>query len=256
MTEIFQTMLGMFQQYVGDSWHYALFALALLYLLFSREEKKTRGLFWGYVLAFAFVYLCPLTAKVIMDYCIGESVYWRMLWLLPIPLVLAYVCTKVCFHFKNMILRSVAVILLAACIVVTGTCVYQPGVTPYVRAANLNKIPPEVVGICDQINADRGDGAACVTASEELVSFIRQYDASIGLTYGRRRSGKRRDIIYGELISGQPNFPRLVKYARSLEANYLVYPTDDQQHQTLLGEGFVQIGLYEPYRIYRDTTME
>lgn len=253
MIEVFQITLEMFRQYIGESWHYALFAAALLYILFSREEKKTRGLFCGYVLAFAFVYLCPLTAKIIMEYCIGESVYWRMLWLLPIPLVLAYVCTKVCFRFKNMILRSLACILLAICIVVTGTCVYQPGVTPYVKASNLNKIPPEVVGICEQINADRGDGYACVTASEELVSYIRQYDAGIGLTYGRRRSGKRRDILYGELISGQPNFPRVVKFARSLEGNYLVYPTNDQQHQVLLEEGFLQIGQYESYRIYRDT---
>lgn len=252
MSEIFQTTLEMFRNYVGESWHYALFALALLYILFSREEKKTKGLFCGYVAAFAFVYLCPVTAGIIMKYCIGTSVYWRMLWLLPIPLVLAYACTKICFRFKNMLLRSIACILLAACIAVTGTCVYQPGITPYVKAANLNKIPPEVVGICEQINADKGDGDACVTAPEELVSYIRQYDAGIYLTYGRRRSGKRRDILYGEIISGQPNIARLVRAARSLDGNYLVYPTNDQQHQELLDEGFTQIGVYAPYRIYRD----
>ena len=87
--------------YIGDSWQYGLFLAALLYLLFSKEEKKTKRFFVSYTIVFLVVFFCPITAKIIMDYCIGQSVYWRMLWLLPIPLFIAVAGTKFVMHFSS-----------------------------------------------------------------------------------------------------------------------------------------------------------
>ena len=58
--------------YLGDSWQYGVFLAALLYLLFSKEDKKTKRLFVGYTLALLAVFFCPVTAKIIMDFCIGK----------------------------------------------------------------------------------------------------------------------------------------------------------------------------------------
>ena len=57
--------------YIGSGWHYLLFAAALLFLILKRDDKENRKWLVGYTLLFAAVYICPLTARIIMKYCIG-----------------------------------------------------------------------------------------------------------------------------------------------------------------------------------------
>lgn len=237
--------------YIGDSWQYGLFLAALLYLLFSKEEKKTKRFFVSYTIVFLVVFFCPITAKIIMDYCIGQSVYWRMLWLLPIPLFIAVAGTKFVMHFSSTWKRLAAGILVSACIVCSGSCVYVPGSTPYVKAQNINKIPQEVVSVCNQIRAFAGDEEVCVTSPYEFNVYIRQYDASIGQTFGRRLGNKVQQKLAEDLYAG--NVEEIVRLTRRLDGNYVIYPSSDEQHQCFLQEGYEQIGNYELYRIYHDT---
>lgn len=237
--------------YLGDSWQYALFLAALFYLLFCSEDKKTKKLFAGYTMAFLVVFFCPVTAKIIMEFCVGELVYWRMLWLLPIPLVIAFAGTKFVMCFSRWWKRLVAGILVAVCLVFSGSCVYAPGSTPYVKAQNLNKLPQEVISVCDQIRSFAGDGEVCVTAPYEFNVYIRQYDASFGQTFGRRIQNKVQLKLSEELYAG--NIEEIVRLGRRLGGNYVIYPSSNEQHQRFLQEGYEQIGNYESYRIYHDT---
>ena len=237
--------------YIGDSWQYGVFLAALLYLLFSKEEKKTKWLFVGYTLAFFAVFFCPVTAKIIMEFCIGNSVYWRMLWLLPIPLIIAAAGTRFVMHFSKNWLRLIAGVLVAGCVILSGSCVYAPGSTPYMRAQNLNKIPQEVVSVCDQIQEFAGGEEVRVTSPYEFNVYIRQYDASIGQTFGRRLGNKVQLKLVEELYAG--NIEEIARLTRRLKGNYVIYPSSDEQHQRFLQEGYEQIGNYEVYRIYHDT---
>lgn len=236
--------------YLGDSWQYGVFLAALLYLLFSKEDKKTKRLFVSYTLAFLAVFFCPVTAKIIMDFCIGKSVYWRMLWLLPIPLIIAVAGTRFVMHFSKTWLRLLAGVLVIGCIVLSGSCVYAPGSTPYVMAQNLNKIPQEVVSVCEQIRGFAGDEEVCVTSPYEFNIYIRQYDASIKQTFGRRLGNKVQKKLAEELYAG--NVEEIARLTRHLKGNYVIYPSSDEQHQRFLQEGYEQIGNYEVYRIYHE----
>lgn len=253
MKDAFMTAVEMVFVYLGDSWQYAVFAAALLYLLFEKEEKKTNRLLIGYTLVFAFVYFCPLTAKVIMDYCIGKDVYWRMMWLYPVPIVIACAGTKLTMRFKKTICRILAAVLVTASIVSTGTCVYTAGDT-FQKAENINKLPNTVVDICHQLREFAGEkGYIRVIAPYELVSDIRQYDASIRLAYGRRSESKTQQWLLEAMLAPEPDFAAITEIDREKNTNYLIYPTTDEQHEALLKLGFEQIGQHEPYRIYHDT---
>lgn len=236
--------------YIGDSWQYGVFLAALLYFLFW-GDKKTKRFFVSYTAAFLVVFFCPLTAKIIIDVCIGKSVYWRMLWLLPAPLIIAAAGTKFVMHFEGRWKRLATGMLVAGCIVFSGTCVYAPGSTPYVKAQNLNKIPQEVVSVCRQIRDFAGDQEVCVTSPYEFNVYIRQYDASIGQTFGRRLGNKVQKVLMENLYAG--NIEEIVRLTRRLGGNYVIYPSSDEQHQRFLQEGYEQIGNYELYRIYHDT---
>ncbi len=240
------------QMYLGDSWQYLLFFAALLFILSWKFERKVKVFLVGYSLLFWFVYLCPLTAGIIMNYCIGESVYWRMLWLCPMPLVIACAGTKLTMGFFHQTARVVTGIILAVCIALSGSFMYTPGTTSFVMAENLNKIPSDVVSICDQIDTYRDGGYACVTAPYELVTDMRQYDASFYLTYGRRVRGEKQKKLLTEMTSEKPVFKRIRRISRKLYGNYLVYPSTEKQHNRLLAIGYVPIGQAGSYWIYYD----
>ena len=82
MASYFNTAADWLRSYAGDGWHVVLFLPALAYILFARCDKRLKRFLAAYTVLFLFLYFCPVTAKIIMDYCIGEEVYWRMLWLL------------------------------------------------------------------------------------------------------------------------------------------------------------------------------
>ncbi len=240
------------QMYLGDSWQYLLFFAALLFILFWKFERKVKVFLVGYCLLFWFVYLCPLTAGFIMQYCIGESVYWRMLWLCPIPLIIATACTKLTVGFSHRTVRIVTGIVLAVCIALSGSFMYMPGTTTFVKAENFYKLPEDVVGICDQIDAYRDDGYACVTVPYELASDIRQYDSGLYLTYGRRVKGKKQKKLLAAMTEDTPIFKRIRRISRKLYGNYLVYPSTDKQHERLVSIGYIPVGQEGSYWIYYD----
>ena len=108
------------EMYNGTGWHLLLFGLAILYLCACRRKKENKRLLLGYSVVFFLIYFCPVTAKIIMDYCTGESVYWRMLWLLPIPLIVAYACTMLVSSFRRRLPRLACGLILACAIIAGG----------------------------------------------------------------------------------------------------------------------------------------
>ena len=253
MLEIMKVAIEKLQLYIGESWQYALFLLALLYLLLRQEEKPNRKLFVGYAGVFALLYICPVTAKIIMDYCVGKLVYWRMFWLLPLPLVIAYVCTKIAVLPKRKMTRLLSMVIMAALIMVSGRFVYGES-TPFSKAGNLLKLPPEVCWVCDTVKENSPElSEPGVVAPEELVSFIRQYDASIRLAYGRQGNrSKQSKAIAKEMRKEAPNFARIAKLAKKLNCSFLIYPEDKNKEEEIKAQGYVPVGVVNTYIIYKN----
>ena len=82
-----------FLQYKGNGMYMALFLLGMLYIYLNEKDKKMRCLFLYFPLATLFVTLNPLFNK-----CVGKiftgSVYWRLFWILPIGITIAYCLIK------------------------------------------------------------------------------------------------------------------------------------------------------------------
>ncbi len=89
-SEVFDLIKFFWKHYNGKGFYLYLFLGCMVLLLFLRERRKyNRYLFW-YCIGGLILYWIPYTAKIIMDYAIGKTVYWRMFWLLPITFVIAY----------------------------------------------------------------------------------------------------------------------------------------------------------------------
>ena len=118
MKEMIKKSLGFWNNYWGDSVFPYLLAIALLYLLIFKRKKKTTRYVLGYVFLALFLFFFPYTAKIIQK-CIGENVYWRVLWLVPSTPVIALAMTEF-IRGRKAVLQPVLLVLCTAVIVLGG----------------------------------------------------------------------------------------------------------------------------------------
>lgn len=261
MREILDVVVSMYKDYNGSGMHMALFFACLIYLAVQKKDKEKRYLFLGYPLLFFIICFCPLTAKVIMDACIGETVYWRMFWLLPSVIVTAYVGAEVIMQMEG---KKKRFLLLAAMLLVvgmTGSVVYNR--TVFSRKQNPYKLPQDVVDICEIIEADaeaNGIAQKKLITDNSLISFIRQYDARILMPYGMEtiRTGRTENAndaeIFRIMSSEDKNWEALAWYAEMENCNYLAYPLEKEETDTLSAYGYSVVGDNGTYAVYRRDT--
>ena len=72
---------------------------------------------------------------------------------------------------------------------VSGTSVWQAG--NYVKVQNNQKVPNEVAQVAEVILNRRSSEDALTVADNHMASYLRVYDASIQLAFGRDGKGRR-----------------------------------------------------------------
>ena len=240
--------------------HLGLYFSAILFLnVLSRtkREKEDSYLLSGYSLLFWGIFFFPITAKIIIDYCIGGSVYWRMFWILPFPLVIAYAFALSLKQVHVSWKRYGLVLCMAVAIMGTGTLVYTP--ENFSGAENIYRIPQAAVEVCQIINEDAHEHKLeerKVIATNDLLPYIRQYDGGILMPYGRNapKEGKFQNKnckrIYNTINSPEVDFEKLLKYAKKEHCNYLVYFSTEEADAALGRLGCEAVGDTGQYRIF------
>ena len=198
MMDVLSMTWEKFTAFAGTGMTLALFFVALLYLFLKKDETETRGVFGWYSIAVLVLFFLPFTADIIANKMLGTNVYWRMLWLLPILTAVAYVGAKAAYSPEKARQRAVALLGVVAVIALCGQFMFTPA--NYQRADNLYKLPKEAVGVSEVIRQSGVDSPKA-TVPDELVCYIRQYDAGIGLTYGR-------GLVVSGALSGDEDYER------------------------------------------------
>ena len=79
-----------------------------------RRNKKSTKYLIPYTVVVLAVFFCPISAKVIQK-CIGSTVYWRVLWLLPVIPLIASAMTEFLKERKNKGIQFVLVFIVYSC---------------------------------------------------------------------------------------------------------------------------------------------
>lgn len=260
MSEIIKNTWETYLQFKGVGMHLGLYFAAVLFLNIlskSKKEKENSSLLSGHSLLFWGIFFFPVTAKVIIDYCIGDSVYWRMFWILPFPIVIAYAFALSLKQVHITWKRYGLVLCMAAAIMVTGTLVYTP--ENFSGAENRYRIPQVVVDVCQIVNEDARENnleERKVVAVNDLLPYIRQYDGSIRMPYGRNgpKEGKFQNKnckrIYNAINSPEVDFKKLLEYAKKEHCNYLVYFSTEEADAALGRLGCQAVGDTGQYRVF------
>lgn len=244
-----------FRSYMGTGLIMIWFAAAVIYLLFTEKRKHIRVLFVYMPLILLVLFFNPLFTKLVYDY-IGSEIYYRILWLLPITIVIAFATVEIYGRLQEK-KRTLFAIVAAVLVMISGSYVYN---NPYFhKAENLYHVPQSVVDICDAIEVEGREVMAVFPV--ELLQYVRQYSPVVCMPYGREITVERwnyttENKLYDAMEAEEVNAKRLSKLARKALCAYIILPEDKVVNGDLKDYEFELFGQVEGYVIYKDSTVE
>lgn len=172
-----------FRRFQGEGVFY-LFFLAALLLLFVTARKEKGGKSWkkGVLLFFAVLAVTiynPLLATPVIGRLGLEDEYYRLLWLLPFTVLIAWLAVSVIERGKAWWQRGLLLVCMTVLLAIPGKSILARGLTV---AENLYKVPDELIEICDVIHEDSRGEEPRAAMDFDLVVLMGQYDPSIKLT--------------------------------------------------------------------------
>ena len=223
MMDVINTTLTIYKNYSGSSMMMLFVAAAVVYLWILEEHKEIRLLF-SYLAAFvAALFFFPLFSYAAIHFFLDAQVYYRLLWLIPMGVIVSYAIVKAISQIEVRKKRVVVGIIMALFLMQSGSLVYQNAMVT--KAENLYHLPQSVIDVADVLHVEGRDVKAVVPG--EMLQFIRQYDASIHLAYGREAlvEGWSNNPLY-EVMEAKPVRSFLVTdYAKQQGVEYIVLRT-------------------------------
>lgn len=242
----------LFREYMGTGLILIWFLISLVYLFLKEERKQIRVLFVYVPLIILILFFNPLAAA-LMNRFLGDEITYRVLWLLPVTVVIAYTCVSIYGRLagrKRIVFCALAVFLTAA----SGKWIYSNSF--FARAENLYHVPDSVVHICDAIEIPGREVTAVFPL--DMVQYVRQYSPVVCMPYGREIlveswnewaiQNPLCDAMEGEDTSASV----LCALAREQGCIYIVLPGEKQIVGNMEKEGYELFLETDGYRVYQD----
>ena len=271
MLSILKWTISIWSLYWGKGFYQYLLLASVLYLLLAhrtagsatdgslRMPGQKKGIVSDtlpYMLLILFIFFFPPTAWFISK-CIGQDVYWRVLWLLPAIPVIALAATSLIQAQSRKFMKVLLLLISLVLIGLSGTGLIRSG--SYQKFANYQKVPNEVAYCCELIREKAAEDnlEVCrVAADNYLNSYIRVYDASIYMPYGRGEKGALKVSerkLYRYLTAEDPDYKKIGKYAKKCDCNFLIVPGREDGSDSLVCKyGYTEIGRAGSYVIYEN----
>lgn len=243
-------MTAIFQKFAGTGLILILFVAAVIYLLLC-EKRKSRKIMLVYVPTIVLLlFFNPLFFKLFYS-LVGEEIYFRIIWLLPITIVIGYAVVHIAERLQGKMrigFCCVAILML----MLSGKLVYSSLL--YSPAENEYHVPDEVVEICDLIEVEGREVMAAFP--EEFLLYVRQYSTLVCMPYGRGLELGYYDEFSYLMLQDEIDVARMAELAKSTLCHYVII----HESKTLLGNmsdyDYEIFGEVNGYVIYRDTTMD
>ena len=237
--------------YNNKSFLIPLFLIALLFLWVTEKDRKLRVVLLYLVAAIGIVFLCPIYAWVGMK--IDADIYYRVLWSLPMGILVCYSAVKVMIHFKAFVSKVLVLILTVLMIVVNGELVYTNSF--HIRSVNAYHIPQQVIDVADALKLDNYKPIAVLPA--ELLPFFRQYSADVFTPYGRNilePAWTFQNDLYDAMEGDRSAYDvaEVARCARNHQCAFVVLSCAKQMNGSMEEQGYFLFRFVQGYFIYMD----
>lgn len=246
-------VIALFREYMGTGLIMIWFLVSLIYLWVNETRKYIRIMFVYLPVILLLLYFNPLFASLVYGLA-GSEIYYRILWLLPVTIVIAYTCVHIYGKLKG-VKQSFFALCMIAVIAVSGSYVYN---NPYFsRAENSYHVPDSVVDVCDAIVVPGREVRGVFP--KELLQYVRQYAPTVCMPYGREVLVERwnydvplYDAMEAEVVDWEKLAPLVIESC----SHYVILPANREMVGEPTDFGLVWFGQIDGYAIYRNTNME
>ena len=235
------------QDVSGSGMLVALYICALLFLFFKEKETYKRILFAYLPFFIIAVLLLPITYRTIAT-VIDEELYYRFFWMLPMTLVIAYAAVELYHSYRGKYQKLVA-LGLALVVILSGDFVYDNW--RYTKAENEYHVPQEVVDLCDLIHTDGREVMALFPM--ELMQYVRQYDATICMPYGRNLLVAEWEMwhpLYFKFEIYETDAAEIFAGAKNYECSYIVAEAGKLSVDAIGETGYTLIETMHGYDVF------
>ncbi len=249
---MWNNVVELFRNYMGAGLIVAWFVVCMVYLFFREKDKGKRVLFLYVPFVLFLLFFNPLLMRVLYAF-IGTEIYYRILWLMPVTIVIAYTIVKICISLKGK--QQIGFLIGAVVmIMVSGSCIYQ---SPFFeKAQNPEHMPEAVIQICDRIQVEGREVMAVFPG--ELISFVRQYTPLVCMPYGRDIlvEGWSADSEFYEAMEAEVlDVEKLAGFAKEYQCHYIIVEADKKKQGDFEDYGYTKLDEIEEYIIFQDTTL-
>lgn len=248
---MWNSVITLFREYMGSGLIIGWFLISVLYLLIKEKRKHLRILFLYVPIILLILYFNPLFARLVYGF-VGDEIYYRILWLIPITIVIAYAMVQIYGTLKGKI-KIVSVLIGIILIMISGTYVYKN--IYFSKAENLYHMPQAVVDICDAIEVEGREVMAVFPV--EFLQYVRQYSPVVCMPYGREVVVERWGIhneLFDVMQGVEIDAGRLAELAKANDCHYVILPEEKEIIGTLTDYDYVLFDSISGYNIYLDTT--
>ncbi len=240
--------------YMGNGFLFLILLVCMMYLALSMKKSTEKSLLVWYPAMVLGVYFFPGWMVYFKYFSDGEILY-RILWLVPVGVVIAFTMVEVIFKlpqkWRPFFFAAALMILF-----VSGKFLYAN--VNYSRAENIYHVPDTVVKLCDDIRVDGREIRVCVP--DEFVNYVRQYSAYVSLPYGR---GSLLENDYNRIDSEMQyvlsldvvDTKRLVDTLHEYHCPYLFVKEGTEFDRPLSDFEFEYVKTIDGYDLYLDATV-
>lgn len=227
-----------------------LLLISSVMIILIRDKKKENKHLAYYVIALIIIIFLPPMAYMFGKY-LGDEVYWRIFWLIPSVIVIAYAATKLIEQQMKKSTKRMFFCAITILVIFGGKCVYNG--ENFNKSINAYKLPQEAIDVCDIIAQE---GKARVIVPETIISYIRQYDPQIDMLYGRNlgkdlKRGKTYDLLL-QLNSSEPDIAYIAERARERECEYVVFANTSIGIDEMINYGYKNCGSTDDYTVFKN----
>lgn len=242
-----QTVFHVFKDYGGTGYYTILFLAALIYLGFKEEDKRIRILFIYIPAVLQVLFFIPWFYAIYNG--LDEGTYYRILWLIPMSVVIAYsACRLISRHSR------LGLVLTVLLLMISGTYVYKN--IYMTKAENLYHLPQETIDICDMIKPGEDEERIWAAFPAEQVHYVRQYTTTIQMPFGRDSLVEGWDyvpnIMYELYKEPTISVAGLSKHSEEYHINYFIFLKSKPLDENPLDYDMDLIGETENYLVYRN----
>jgi hypothetical protein len=237
--------------YNSNSFLIPIFVVALIFLWMIEKDKNIKVVLVYLTALLAVIFVCPLYAMIGMK--IDEDIYYRVLWALPMGVIICYSAVKIMIRFKGVVAKGIVFILTVIVFGINGDLVYTN--TLHFESVNAYHMPQVVIEVADAVKLDEYKPKVVFPA--ELLPFIRQYSAQFYTPYGRNML-EPSWIFYSELydaMEGDSETYDISEVARCAKNEYcamVVLSSAKKMDGSMEDEGYFLVNFVGGYYIYMD----